>query len=114
MSKTIEIKLSDLLKNNETENNTETDYIGKIAKQKAVQDHNQTQGLSFHLYTGARILIWILIVLTAVFILVLAWHMIATEDWQWMSKEQIDRVRDIMMAALASGFVTAYSKKILK
>jgi hypothetical protein len=109
----IKVKVIPSNKADITAEKEKTNYKDEIAEDKAKADHQNIKSIKNIISWGAKIAIIVMILVFVSFVLIFSWHLVATENYQWLTNEQMDKLRDMMMAALASGFVTAYGKKIL-
>ncbi len=92
--------------------NSESEELDKQLKIKATQnDHTRDQKWKDHFAFAFICAFWILWLLFIVMCISLIWHWITPTNWQWLNTEQLDKIKVIILAALAS---KAISNKIEK
>lgn len=92
--------------------NSESEELDKQLKIKATQnDHTRDQKWKDHFAVAFICAFWILWLLFIVMCISLIWHWITPIKWQWLNTEQLDKIKVIILAALAS---KAISNKIEK
>ncbi|AXY57567.1 hypothetical protein CDG60_13965 [Acinetobacter chinensis] len=92
--------------------NSESEELDKQLKIKATQnDHTRDQKWKDHFAFAFICAFWILWLLFIVMCISLIWHWITPASWQWLNTEQLDKIKVIILAALAS---KAISNKIEK
>lgn len=83
-----------------------------LERQKAQDDYQERKLLKGHSRKIAIVFLYFVAIVVGFLLFVAAWHLIAPDCWTWLSNEQEQRIRDILLALSASGLVTAYSKKV--
>lgn len=92
--------------------NSESQELEQQLKDNATKnDHTRDQKWKDHFSFAFIFAFWILWFLFIIMCISLIWHWITPTKWQWLTIDQLDKIKVIILAALAS---KAISNKIEK
>ena len=78
------------------------------------KEHGRYQTFRNHVNTISIIMLWVMAVVAAIAMIAWAWHMVAPEEWTWLSPSQMRDLKTFLSAAVFSSAVTGYIKNKLK
>ena len=90
------------------------DSSSDYEKESRKKEHQRGEKLRDTLHKLVVVGVIIMGVLLIFGILVWAWHVLVTDNWHWLSTEQMREIQQIMSSVLLALVVSDYAKKYLK
>lgn len=85
----------------------------ELEKEARSYQHRRRESIRDTLHKGAKLLIWIAIVILTTMVLFWAYHLLAPEHLHFLSTDQYNELKSVLFSAALSAFVSGYAKQML-